>query len=406
MRGVVGAALGHVARDAIGRRGRHARGMRGGVTLQANAGIVAERLFAARNPVRIVARGAFQLPAAFQKTARLAQPVDRADRLEFALVPGTGRVVEGDREIPQWLSRHIGERAAVESLQHRRNASAGGFQVALHAHFHAPLGTQLGRIHHRRPRPAGAHMFGSRTVASLAIDPLRQFAEEHRIAARFLVGGRDVRVAVVAEHALVGDEPAGLRMLACRTREPCAIPRRGRDTSQGAVRSACPRGPVQIRAGMISRAHHIVDAQFFHVDLFAARVQLPAPLEILAVSDGHGVVAVGKGMVIAGSFPRSLQWCWRRRAERTTGPFRCAHSWPRFRGGRWRRLSNPHIRCLAPPGPVNPPTALRRTGEETPSDIDSTPLPGSGRLKVGSGDCGSNRRKRLLFYRKAIDSAF
>ena len=45
------------------------------------------------------------------------------------------------------LARHEGKRAAVETLDHSGNASAGGLQMALHADFHREFRTQAGGIH-------------------------------------------------------------------------------------------------------------------------------------------------------------------------------------------------------------------------------------------------------------------
>ena len=43
--------------------------------------------------------GAFHFAAAFKEAARLAEPIDRADCLEFSFVSSAGRVIEGNREI-------------------------------------------------------------------------------------------------------------------------------------------------------------------------------------------------------------------------------------------------------------------------------------------------------------------
>src|ERR1017187_8554864 len=264
-----------------------------------DSGILPHRFLAARNPMRIVTSGAFHFSAALEETARLPQPVNRAYRLEFAFVPGARRVVERDREIYRGLSRHIRERAPVESLERRRDAPAGGFEVALHTHLHPPLGTQLRRIHHADPA-GGSNMLASGTVASLAIDPLRKFPKEHRLTTGRLVGSWYVRIAVMAEHALIRDEPEGLRMLRVGPGHHAPSPAFVRVPAQRQFDQHATLGAVQIRAGMVSRPHYIIDFHFFGVDLVAAGVQLPAALEVLAVPDRHRVMAVGKGMVVFG----------------------------------------------------------------------------------------------------------
>src|SRR5580692_1359455 len=64
-----------------------------------------------------------------------------------------------------------------------------------------------------------------------------------------------------------------------------------------------------------------------------------------------------------------------------TGPFRCARSSLRCLDGTWRRLSNRYIRSLedlrdlfGPPTRANSAIAWPQTEEETPSNLDSTPV--------------------------------
>ena len=215
VRGVLGTALRHVTRNAIGGSGCYARWMSCRMTLQADTGIVPDGLFAARNPMRIVTSGAFQFSAAFQETARLPQTVEGAYRLEFAFVPGAGGVIERDCEVYQWLAGNVREGGTVEALEHRWDAAAGGFEVALHTHLHPSLGSQLCRIHDASAA-GGPNMVASGAMASLAIDSLWKCSQVDRLTTRYLIGGRNVGISVMAEHALIGDKSACLRMLGVR----------------------------------------------------------------------------------------------------------------------------------------------------------------------------------------------
>src|SRR5579862_2545570 len=92
--------------------------------------------------------------------------------------------------------------------------------MALHAQIHLQVRAEPRGVHDARPnvfrlRARGPHhlkMIAARTVASLAIDALRQFAGEDGIAARSVMSGGNLRDRVVAAHALVGNEAAGLGM--------------------------------------------------------------------------------------------------------------------------------------------------------------------------------------------------
>src|ERR1039457_6439960 len=178
-----------------------------------DSGILPHRFLAARNPMRIVTSGAFQFSAALEETARLPQPVNRAYRLEFAFVPGARRVVERDREIYQGLSRHIRERAPVESLERRRDAPAGGFEVALHTHLR-DRGIAGNRSPPEVPRGTPAHYRapGWQLVCS---------------------DSRHGRTCTYTRRT------CGSADVACRTRAPCPIPRLCQGTSPAAIRSAC-----------------------------------------------------------------------------------------------------------------------------------------------------------------------
>src|ERR1035438_6374777 len=80
----------------------------------------------------------------------------------------------------QRLSRRVGKGCAIAPLKGTRQGLIGGLQMALQAHLQFPLRAQAGGVH-----DGGAHllwsgsrlaeggdMLLSRTMASLAIDPL------------------------------------------------------------------------------------------------------------------------------------------------------------------------------------------------------------------------------------------
>src|ERR1051326_7269849 len=54
---------------------------------------------------------------------------------------------------------------------------------------------------------------------------------------------------------------------------------------------------MEIGAGMIAGAQHVVDFQFLYVDRRIAQSELPAPLVICAVADDHRVVSIGRWML-------------------------------------------------------------------------------------------------------------
>jgi hypothetical protein len=89
--------------------------------------------------------------------------------------------------------------------------------------------------------------------------------------------------------------------------------------AEGELNQHAAFGAVEIGAGVIPGAHHIIDFQLFRVDLIALGVQLPAALEILAVADRHGVIAIGKGVIVFRSVPVVLDRVGGRRGEKRLG---------------------------------------------------------------------------------------
>ena len=99
---------------------------------------------------------------------------------------------------------------------------AGGFEVALHADFELPRGGEPRGID-----DGGSDFFtvglgvwaardviGAGAVAALAIDALGERAGVEGLGAGIVVAGGNLRVGVVAEHALVGDRAVGENVVA------------------------------------------------------------------------------------------------------------------------------------------------------------------------------------------------
>ncbi len=91
--------------------------------------------------MRIVACGAGEFAGALQETLRFAQPISRVRDFEIILVLAAWSVIEEDHEIAQRLAGAIGKWLTAVPLDGMRQVQAGGFKVALHAHFHLTLAT-------------------------------------------------------------------------------------------------------------------------------------------------------------------------------------------------------------------------------------------------------------------------
>src|SRR5262249_5960858 len=147
-------------------------------------------------------------------------------------VPAAGRTIEVDLEVAERLAGPIGKRSSAVALDRMRQLLAGGLQVTLHAHLELPFRTQPRWIGDRRADGSGRRaglprrtdVVAARPVATLAIDSFGQAALIHRLTSRLVVPGGDLRVSVVAEHALVGDGPRrqGVIAVVSRTHRPGA----------------------------------------------------------------------------------------------------------------------------------------------------------------------------------------
>src|SRR5262249_29799018 len=144
-----------------------------------------------------------------------------AHGLEFVVMSSPGRVVEGEHEGIERLTRDERKGSPIESHEGRGNPSAGRFQMALHADFHASCGTQAGGIDDACTNIFGgvaaslddANVLAAGTVASLAIDTFGEVAGEDGIAAGGVVVRWNLRNPVMAKHAFVRDEAAGSGMI-------------------------------------------------------------------------------------------------------------------------------------------------------------------------------------------------
>ena len=131
------------------------------------------------------------------------------------------------------------------------------------------------------------------SVTSLAIDPFRQRILVDRLGKRLVMAGRDLRIPVVAEHALVGDRAAEaivIGTVVTRIHRPVAslfgVP------GQRKLDQRVAAGPMQICASVIAGAHDEVDALFHDVDFPAREIDLMAALIILAIAQEHREIAV------------------------------------------------------------------------------------------------------------------
>src|SRR5690242_3152147 len=145
--------------------------------------------------MRIVTGGAYQLPPALLKACGSPQSVGRTRDLKFVIEPGARRVIVEEHIVPERLARPVGKAAFFKSWNGMRQVEAGGLQMTLHAYLELPIQGQACGIDDVR-FSCGPHVFAARTVASLAIDALRD-------AIRL-----PLRVCVVTEDAVVGDGPA------------------------------------------------------------------------------------------------------------------------------------------------------------------------------------------------------
>ena len=118
-------------------------GLYDAVTLAADAIIMIGRGGSMRNVVRIVAGGAGQRAFALEEALRFAQAIGRTDDLEFIVFSD---LIEEEDEGGERLAGAVGVGSAVESADGVGEGRAGGFQMALFAHFDGESGREAAGI--------------------------------------------------------------------------------------------------------------------------------------------------------------------------------------------------------------------------------------------------------------------
>src|SRR5215467_11492027 len=123
-------------------------------------------------------------------------------------------------------------------------------------------------------------MTSARSMATPAIDALREFVVKDRLGPGRLIRLRNAGISVVAENAFIGKEPPCRRVprIEARAHPPSSTVFRIPAKRQFDQRAA--RRPVEIRTGVIARAQYVVDRQFFHIGLFPIETNLPAALVV------------------------------------------------------------------------------------------------------------------------------
>jgi len=266
-------------------------------------------------PMRVVTSLTRQLAAAREVAARLAQPVCRTHDFKFALVSGAWRVIEVQHEAAQRLVGTIRIGSALEALDLRGKAAAGGLEMALHTDLHLPVRRKAGwiqngranRLFRRARRLRQLHVIGSRTMAALAINPFRQAIAKNEFAVGCFMCG-DLRIAIVAEHAVIADFAARVRRGGIVARIHGEMAALFRVPGEWQFDQRAARRAMQISAHPAARAHDVIDAQLFHV-LFPALVpELPSALIKLAVAHQHRVV--GCGCLVEKTARRRILFVW------------------------------------------------------------------------------------------------
>src|SRR6185369_5703280 len=108
----------------------------------------------------------------------------------------------------------------------------------------------------------------ARAVTALAIDTFGQVVGIDRVAPGSIVAWRDIRIAIMVKHALVGNEAPGPRMIGVGTRRHA--PMTGSLRSKPGLRpfripaerqfdQRSPGCAMQIGSGMITRTHDVIN---------------------------------------------------------------------------------------------------------------------------------------------------
>src|ERR1700734_3871195 len=135
----------------------------------------------------------------------------------------------------------------------------------------------------------------TRAMAALAVDTRWQYCTIYGMRGEITVRGRrNLRIRVMAEHALICNRPSRQRVRIVETwiHPPMAsifgVPSE-RQFDQRSVLFTMQIGPC-----MISRTHDVIDCQFFNVLRFTVETSLPAALIVPAVMLSQLVVGAGR----------------------------------------------------------------------------------------------------------------
>ena len=176
--------------------------------------VVGDGLRPMGNVVRIVASGASKLAfarqPALQKALRFPKPVARVRDFEAGVLARFP--VEVDLEVRQRLPRPIREWTAIEADDRVGKFLIRCFQMALEANLDLAIRIQARGVYNSRPHGLRGIALGgfvnmalSRPVAPLAVDSFRQRLQVRCLGRVPMLTLRNLRISVVAKHALVKD---------------------------------------------------------------------------------------------------------------------------------------------------------------------------------------------------------
>ena len=288
---ILGSPLGHVTARAV-RRGCMLPGCDrprelGPMALSAGDFILLRRFLSPGNVVDVVTAPALQPTLALEEAPGLPKPVDGVHEFEFLFFARSRGVVKEQPVVAQRLAWPVIERSPVIAPECIRERKTGRLQMALHADFFPTLTAQGCRIYYclsnllprRLAGTCQLHMPLSRPVAPLAVDSLGKRIQIYRFCEGLAVALRNLRIPVVAIHAVVGDFPPKalvVRSVVARIHGP--LPALVRVPPQREFQEGIAGGPRKEGAGMISRPDDEVDTLLHHIYLATLGAGLVSPL--------------------------------------------------------------------------------------------------------------------------------
>src|ERR1043166_4721909 len=166
--------------------------------------------------------------------------------------------------------------------------------MTLHADFELTSRSEAFRVDDRG-LAGGRDVRGAGAVAALAIDALGQRREIARLGALFTIRGRDLRIGVVAAHALVRDGTRGAGIIGAVV---TGIRRPGSAVfgvpAERQLLKCSARGEVQVSSRMIAGAEHEIGGLLFDVGGVAIEADLPASLIDASVALDRREEGVGR----------------------------------------------------------------------------------------------------------------